>query len=261
MAKYGTGKKYGTGEKYGFDAAAPPEPPSWSALEGGNHAGADWLITSDITVAGNHFNIGRLIVSSGVVVTVESYDGSQYGHWEAQTRSAEIYGSIVGGGHGFRGGAVQAIGEGPFGGGLGQDGGYRTSQGQGDASTDETTVRGSGGGGSAAAGEGAGGDGGAEIRIFATSILRLGASGKITVHGAIGGTNAGDGAGGGVLLKCDGPYGERIEGTIESLGGVVDVAIGGTVKRFTLPGLLTGGGSVTAGRDFTDATLQKAGIA
>lgn len=261
MAKYGTGKKYGTGEKYGFDAGGQPAAPTWGALTGGNHAGLDWVISQNTNLAGNHFNVSRFIVEAGVVVTIEPYDGSQYGRLEVLGRSCEIYGSIVGGGHGFRGGAAQAIGEGSFGGGLGQDGGYLASEGQGDASTDDSTVRGSGGGGSAVADGPAGGGGGAELRVVVSSLLLLAASGRIVVHGAPAeAAGAGDGAGGGVLLKCDGPYGEKILGEIHSLGGVVDVAIGGTVKRFSLPGLLSGAGTVSAGRDFTASNLQKAGI-
>ena len=45
---------------------------AWTATGGGDHGGADWVISSNETIAGVHTNIGTFSVSSGATGTLAS---------------------------------------------------------------------------------------------------------------------------------------------------------------------------------------------
>ena len=49
---------------------------AFTLLGGGDHEGADWIISANATVAGRHYNIGRFAVNLGVTVTVAPYSGT-----------------------------------------------------------------------------------------------------------------------------------------------------------------------------------------
>ena len=49
---------------------------AFTLLGGGDHEGADWIISANATVAGRHYNIGRFAVNAGVTVTVAPYSGT-----------------------------------------------------------------------------------------------------------------------------------------------------------------------------------------
>jgi hypothetical protein len=192
---------------------------------------------------------------------VLDYDGSTFGALELHAQDVEIGGALLSSGVGYRGGVAQVAGEGPFGGAAGQDGGYLATAGQGDATTDDSGVKGSGGGGSTVADGASGGDGGGLIRLFSAARIFVPSSGIILAHGAPeGDVNAGHGAGGGIVLKCDGPYGVDVDGVVATLGAGQFTVNGGTLKRIALPAGVLAGGTVNAGRLFTDQTLRRARV-
>jgi len=258
MALYDSGATYDSPGLF-YDQGVTPDPPGdpvgWTETGGGNHGGEDWAILVDTALAGVHRNVGRFFVAAGVVVTVAGYDGSGLGELEVRAREADIAGAIVASAQGYRGGVIGGAGEGPFGGAAGVDGGYLTGAGQGDSSTDTTGVKGSGGGGGPAA---PGGAGGGLIRLFATAALRVPTGGLILAHGGPEGeAAAGHGAGGGIVLHCDGPYGLDVDGDVRTLGGGTMTANGGTLKEFALASRLAVSGSTSAGRTYSDTTLRR----
>lgn len=259
MAKYGS-FLYG-GALYGEDAPIGDpsgDPVGWGPTTGGNHGGDDWIITADTVIAGVHRNIGRFAIEADVIVRIAPYTGTTLGEIEVQAQDIDIAGALVASAAGYRGGAAGLAGEGPFGGGAGVNGGYLAAAGQGDVSIDPSGVKGSGGGGGPAQ---PGGSGGALMRLFARSRLRLQASGVLLAHGAVEGeAAAGHGAGGGIVLHCDGPFGLVLAGDVQTLGGGSLTANGGTLKEFALPGLLAVTGSTSAGREHQDATLRRAAL-
>jgi hypothetical protein len=127
-------------------------------------------------------------------------------------------------------------------------GGYRTSNGNGDASTDSSVYRGGGGGGAGSSsngglggGGGGGGAGGAYVRLEAGNSIYLG--GNIQTSGAAGGQSAGPsftsyygggGAGGGILFAA--PYVTLASGSILDCRGrqfqTLSTQNGGTIKVF-----------------------------
>lgn len=261
MALYDSGVTYDTPGLF-YDQGVTPDPPGdpvgWTDTGGGNHGGADWLIEADLVVAGIHRNVGRFLVAPGVVVTLAPYDGSSLGELEVRAVDIEIAGALISSALGYRGGAPGGAGEGPFGGAAGVDGGYLTGAGQGDVSTDTTGVKGSGGGGGSTQ---PGGAGGGLIRLFAKAALRVPATGLILAHGGPEGeATAGHGAGGGVVLHCDGPYGVDIDGEVRTLGGGTLTANGGTLKEMATAGRLAVSGPTSAGRTYSDTTLRRGGV-
>lgn len=145
---------------------------AWSNIGGGDHAGADWIIGSSITVGGTHSNIGRFEVQSGQTATVQA--GAAF---EVQGRDILVLGTINADGAGYVGGVggsgVYAgdcgagscpssctgsaragnhgtDGDGPYGGikgAPGGNGGYMAVASNGDYSISESVTMGSGGGG------------------------------------------------------------------------------------------------------------------
>ena len=145
---------------------------AWTATGGGDHEGADWIISSNTTVGGTHTNIGRFEVQSGRIATVQLATAFQ-----VQARDVLVIGTINADGAGYFGGTggsgVYAgdcgagscpssctgsassgnhgtDGSGPYGGvkgAPGGNGGYNAAAANGDFSTDESVTFGSGGGG------------------------------------------------------------------------------------------------------------------
>ena len=116
---------------------------AWTNTGGGDHAGADWIISSNTTIAGRHYNIGTFRVNSGVTATVASYSGSNHTSDSAATNHTadpgslqgalrieanviDIQGTIVADGAGYGGG-----GGGGGGGAAGRNAGFNWSGGSG----------------------------------------------------------------------------------------------------------------------------------
>jgi hypothetical protein len=197
--------------------------------------------------------------------------------------SGSGYGNSGGGGGGGTGGTVGALyvgGNGgsspsPANGGAGGNqaagtpGGYNTPNGNSDATTDTSIIRGGGGGGGGAfstnwsGSGGGGGAGGGKIALDATGALTLGAASLVRASGAGGGLlglgypgynsgrNAGGGGGGGVRLM-------GMNVTLNSGAQIVtqgynnanspQTSNGGTIKIFY--GSLTNNATLTYGRLF-----------
>jgi len=257
--KYGSFKY--SAAKYGITAdATTGDPVGWTETAGGNHGGDDWLVDADTVIAGVHRNVGRLWIAPGVLVNVAAYDGSSFGELEVHAHSIDLEGALVSSTFGYRGGAATAAGEGPFGGAAGVDGGYLAGAGQGDSTTDTSAVKGSGGGGGTTQ---PGGAGGGLIRLFARAALHIAATAAVFAHGAPEGeASAGNGAGGGIVLHCDGPFGLQVASgaQIGTLGGATLTADGGTVKEFALAGRLSVAGTVNAGRTYSNTSSQRAAV-
>lgn len=102
----------------------------WSNTGGGDHGGADWIISSNTEVAGNHTNIGLFKVNSGITTTVKAYDGASYGTFEVHAKNVNVIGTITATGKGYGGG-----GGGGGGGGRQRWAGAYCDQGSGGAGT------------------------------------------------------------------------------------------------------------------------------
>ncbi|MEO0101362.1 MAG: CARDB domain-containing protein [candidate division WOR-3 bacterium] len=145
----------------------------------------------------------------------------------------------------------------------GQNGGYRTANGNGDVTTDSSVYMGSGGGGAGSSsnggyggGGGGGGAGGGAIRLEAMNNLTV--SGNIYAQGAGGGQSGGPtflnyygggGAGGGVCLAG---VNVNLSGTIDVRGRqyqTLSTINGGTIKIFY--GTLNNTATMYYGRLFT----------
>lgn len=116
----------------------------WTNTGGGDHGGADWIISSDTEIAGVHTNIGTFTINSGVTATVSS--GVPL---EIHANTINIYGTLDADGKGYSGGSG-GEGDGSSGSGYGPGGGGTGNSGYGAA--------GGGGGGYGGSG-GSGGDG------------------------------------------------------------------------------------------------------
>lgn len=64
-------------------------PSIWSPLTGGDHLGADWIISTNTTLAGRHYNVRSFVITSGTSVTVGGYTGSSI------TTDANNYGYVA----------------------------------------------------------------------------------------------------------------------------------------------------------------------
>ena len=189
-----------------------------------------------------------------------------------------------GGGGGGSGGknadaGLGANGGGPFGGtggaiGVkGTDGGYAAAGTNGDTSTDQSILKGSGGGGGGTdeyrylGGGGGGGAGGGSVALISSGDLTI--SGKISTNGGGGGFggqdsnglagNGGGGAGGGVLL-----FGldVSVTGTVDlqgRSGNTLGTSNGGTLKVFYDTDK-TGTGAIQAGRTFKNGRPKMQGL-
>lgn len=103
MAKYSTFKY--SDEKYGFTITPPlGTEASWTPTGGGNHAGADWILSEAGEVAGVHINVGLFRIEDAVEVTVKPWDGSAFGSLTVYARDIDIDGVLSGLGAGYGGG-------------------------------------------------------------------------------------------------------------------------------------------------------------
>jgi len=218
---------------------------TWTNTGGGDHGGADWIITTNTTIAGNHYNIRLFKIASGVTVTVQPYDGTNYGFVEVHAENIVIEGILSANGAGYR------SAEGPGAGGTGFTSPGPGGSAYGDASS-PTVEMGSGGGngyngdaygpnrsggggggygnlggrggygaGSIYPGTGEtryGGRGGGKILLYASNIL---VSGKVSADGGTGQDASyagagGGGSGGGILISAENII---VSGTVSARGG------------------------------------------
>jgi hypothetical protein len=75
---------------------------SWTATGGGDHEGQDWIITSNINIAGEHTNIGLFRIISGRAATIPVNSG--YKGLKIEANRIEILGTLNGNGAGNLGG-------------------------------------------------------------------------------------------------------------------------------------------------------------
>ncbi len=118
---------------------------AWTDLGGGDHGGSNWVIAGGSSIASNHYRIGMMTISSGVTVSVKSWDGSKYGGVSISATDMRIDGVLDASGAGYAGGnggnggfgsasigasggsgVAGSPGSGPFGGsgGVSGSGGY-----------------------------------------------------------------------------------------------------------------------------------------
>jgi hypothetical protein len=220
---------------------------TWTNTGGGDHGGQDWIITTNTTIAGNHYNIRLFKIASGVMVTVQPYDGTNYGFVEIHAENIEILGSLIADNAGYRSGEGTGAGGSVSGSATGGTGGsaygdtdtQRVEMGSGGGSSTRYSggiwVGGGGGGGyggtggagaNALSGSGAergatagGGRGGGRILLFANSLI---VSGILSADGQPGAdgpylTGGGGGGSGGGILVCAGEV--TILGSIRARGG------------------------------------------
>ncbi|MFH0776478.1 MAG: hypothetical protein V1936_02595 [Patescibacteria group bacterium] len=267
---------------------------AWTELGGGDHGGQDWSPANGAAVSGDHYNIGNFSVGAGVTIRVNPFDGSKYGGLTIQAKSISVLGVIDAKGSGYSGGnggsgapgvyegypqthGVGGVkGAGPYSGAGGAGGlsgpnnsirtnGYPGSSGylggylanglNGDSTTDENIVMGSGGGGgggggaggsdcdckgcitgSSGGGGGAGNPGGGYVKLIAAKTLNI--SGSILATGKISSSgNGGVGSGGG----CGGIVGTGGSGGLSSAAGTSVYGSGGSSGVWCNRGNVGGG--------------------
>lgn len=191
---------------------------AWTLTDGGDHEGNAWIIDSNTTIDGVHYNITSFKIDSGVTVT---QDGMGDAETEPepltiQADSIEIVGTLTGNGKGHWGGNYPSpdhlSGYGPGGspGALSNEkgtggGGYGGAGGTGGSSSGSDGAGGSTygsstsvdcryGSGSGYADTTRGAKGGGAVKLIAVTII---ISGTVTVNGANGTGTSNDGAGGG----------------------------------------------------------------
>ncbi len=183
---------------------------AWDNLGGGDHAGADWTISSNTTVAGLHTNIGTFTVNTGVTATVQSYDGASYGSFQVSASTIGVVGTITATGKGYtssqtspdNGGDASPCSSGRGGAGGGHGGlGQASATGASGVSYGnflEPISMGGAGGDGENFGCISGAIGGGTIKLNASGSLTL--SGTINVNGNAAGSNQGGGAGGSIWI-------------------------------------------------------------
>ncbi|MEI6788060.1 MAG: hypothetical protein WCL49_06230 [bacterium] len=77
---------------------------AWTDLGGGDHGGSNWVIAGGSSIASNHYGIGMMTISSGVTVSVKSWDGSKYGGVSISATDMRIDGVLDASGAGYAGG-------------------------------------------------------------------------------------------------------------------------------------------------------------
>lgn len=250
-------------------AITMPPAAAWTETGGGDHGGADWIITTDTTIAGNHYNIRLFKIDASVNVTIQAYDGSSYGWVEIHAENVAVDGTLSADGAGYAGGNNSA-GAGPGGGahgsnlyaGAGGGGVYAGGGAGGSGGGSGTRSHGGGGGGyGGAGGIGSGASGGAGGAASSTWYGdRMGSGGGSSYN-----SNNTDGRGGGkILLYADNTI--QVNGTITASGNdgaVVSVygnggGSGGSIllqatDNITVNGAVTadGGAGGDAGGDYS----------
>jgi hypothetical protein len=218
---------------------------TWTNTGGGDHEGEDWIITTNTTIAGNHYNIRLFKIASGVTVTVQPYDGTNYGFVEIHAENIVIEGILSANEAGYR------SAEGPGAGGTGFTSPGPGGSAYGDASSptvemgsgggngyngDAYSANRSGGGGGGYGNQGGrggygagyispgtgetryGGRGGGKISLYANNIL---VSGKVSADGGTGQDSSyagagGGGSGGGILISAENII---VSGIVSTRGG------------------------------------------
>lgn len=242
-----------------------PSVGAWDNLTGGDHGGQDWIITTNTTIAENHYNIRLFKIVSGVTVTVQPYNGTSYGRVEIHAENIVIEGTLSANGSGYQGVTGEVNGNGPgygtssanYGGGGG--GGYWAGAGgQG------SSYGGGGGGCGGAGGQGNnGGAGGGACETFPPVWMGSSGGGGYCQYNP-----RTSGSGGGIIrlyaahilisgvVSSDGLAGQDAAGTTASAGGgsggaaVIcgeNIVIGGTVSANGGKGGNGGTGSAGAG--------------
>lgn len=83
----------------------------WTNTGGGDHGGADWTPANGAAIAGVHTNIGKFTVAAGTTITVQPFDGTNFGSLEVRANGAiQIDGTLNGDAAGYLGGAGGAAG-------------------------------------------------------------------------------------------------------------------------------------------------------
>ena len=138
---------------------------AWTAIGGGDHAGANWAPASGSYIAGTHTNIGTFSVAAGATVRVQPWNGSAYGNLTINADNITIGGTLTAQGAGYGGGGggggvgtsgpwpqtnpcpttCKAYSNGP--GGAGTQGGANGGVGYKDCANFGTSVSGAGGSG------------------------------------------------------------------------------------------------------------------
>ncbi len=232
---------------------------SWLPLEGGDHGGQPWIISSNSTAAGYHYNISNFVIQQNVILSIKAYNGSDYGNLTIRGESANIHGIIDGNQSGWLGGAGgvgygvygQNGGEGGSGSGSGETGEDRSGIGKNGGS--------SGGGGGGAAGMSSDGESGGDAALGASqwATLQKGGAGGSQIspddwYYAKMGSGGGGGGSGGSEGCC--PSYSGINGTFGGAGGAAitlfiqdNTSISGSINLVGGPGGNGGAGGTSNG--------------
>src|SRR6188474_3198000 len=66
----------------------------WTPTGGGDHGGADWTAADGDVIGGVHINIGIFRVPAGATVTVQPWDGTQFGEVDITAEVVTIEGTL-----------------------------------------------------------------------------------------------------------------------------------------------------------------------
>ncbi|MFA6279944.1 MAG: hypothetical protein WC612_04025 [Bdellovibrionales bacterium] len=77
---------------------------AWGNLTGGDHGGAAWNPANGTKIAGIHTNIGVFTVAGGATVSVQPWDGANYGNVTINATNITIAGTLTAAGAGYGGG-------------------------------------------------------------------------------------------------------------------------------------------------------------
>lgn len=208
---------------------------AWTPTGGGDHSGADWTISSPLTIGGAHTNIGTFTLDTGITATLVAnteleihssitnclgtVQGDSKGHLSASgTGAGSSTGNSNNGGGGGGYGGSGAPGDGGVAGGIAYD-----------TQSDYVASMGSGGGNGVGY---SGGLGGGSVQII-SDILTIGAASVITCDGGSGSVKGGGGAGGSIFLSA---YTLSNAGALTAEGGDSSASGGsgggGRIKQF-----------------------------
>jgi len=231
-----------------FQLVASGSVVAWDNLSGGDHGGADWIITADTTIAKNHYNIRLFKIAAGITVTVQAYNGASYGWVEIHAKNIVIEGTLFADEAGYGGSAGSGSGGdvsnsqtgGTGGSTYGSTSSHDVEMGSGGGCSSRSTagswVGGGGGGGygalggsGATAGGGSGGDTGATVnggkgggKIILIADENITITGTVAANGGVGQGETyhtgggGGGSGGGILIDGNRVF---ISGSIHAKGG------------------------------------------
>lgn len=173
---------------------------AWNNIDGGDHGGADWIITGNTEVGGVHTNVGQFTINAGVTATIRTFNGTTYGVFQVDAANATILGNIIGDAVGYL--ATEGVGGGAVNGGGsgGSHGGYGGTSGGGssggvlhDAFLAPVAMGGGGGYWNCGTTRGGG-----AIKINSPGTVTV--AGTISMNGATGPCSTGGAAGGSVYI-------------------------------------------------------------